>query len=134
MQTHKPTIVVVEDNDLNANLLLLQLRRIGHDQAIIFSNGIDALQWLEQNDCDLILTDCQMSPMNGFELTQRLRQSKKTLLKTIPIVAVTASAMEESMHHALTIGMSDYLIKPIQIKQLSEALKKWLPQLRGQND
>lgn len=133
MKTYQPVVVVVEDNELNATLLRLQLKHLGHD-SITFSNGVDALQWLAQNSCDLILTDCQMSPMDGFELTRRLREHEHKWLKATPIVAVTASAMDESMQHALSMGMSDYLIKPVQIAQLSEVLNKWVPKNRQEND
>lgn len=119
-------ILVIEDNELNSKLIQHQLEKLGYKDFVIFSNGDDALEWFQNHHCDLILTDCQMHPMDGYELTKTTRVSHHKNASTIPIIAITASATPENIEHCLSVGMNDCLTKPIQLASLERMLGKWL--------
>ena len=121
-------IVVVEDNEINARLLGYQLAHLGFERVQFFGEATSALEWLRQNTCTMVLTDCQMRPMNGFELTRALREHElqsKPEDRTI-VIAVTAGAMPQDLQRCLDCGMDDYLVKPVQIDALGKMIDKWL--------
>lgn len=121
-------IIVVEDNAINARLLGYQLAHLGFEQVQFFEEAASALEWLKQNSCTMVLTDCQMRPMNGFELTRSLRahESASNRHPHTIIIAVTAGAMPADLERCLDCGMDDYLVKPVQIEPLRQMLDKWL--------
>jgi len=117
-------ILLVEDNKFNQVVAHGMLKKIGC-QTQIAKHGQEALELLFRHDFDLILMDCQMPVMDGYETTKVIRQ-RPSPLKEIPIVAMTANAMQGDRENCLSVGMDDYLSKPVKIKVLEETLIKWL--------
>lgn len=114
-------VLVAEDNPVNQKVVGLQLRKLGHT-ADFAANGLEALKALEKTDYDLVLMDCQMPEMDGYEATRMIRLSR--LLKGIPVVAVTAHAMQGDRDTCLSSGMDDYVSKPIRLDKLQGALQR----------
>ena len=96
----------------------------------IAQNGREALMQLSSSNLfDLVLMDCQMPVMDGFEATKRWRNQEQLLtLGRIPIIALTANAMQGDEERCLAAGMDAHLAKPINLEALATILKKWLPQ------
>ena len=120
---HGQRILVVEDNPVNREVLMAQLSMLGR-QAAAVENGAEAVEALANAGYDLVLMDCQMPVMDGFEATMHIREVHRS---DIPIVAVTADAMPADRGRCLQAGMNDYLAKPVELQRLSEVLDKWLP-------
>ncbi|MBL8157734.1 MAG: response regulator [Anaerolineae bacterium] len=99
------------------------LRKHGFDVAIA-ENGRQALDILAQQPFDLVLMDCQMPVMDGFEATRRLRAGESVLDPQIAVVAMTANAMEGDREACLAAGMNDYLSKPIKEQVLLAAIER----------
>jgi len=114
-------ILVAEDNATNREVALAQLRKLGY-QADAAHDGAEAVQALEQASYDLVLMDCEMPVMDGFEATRRIRLTHPG----IPVIALTADAMSGDRDKCLMQGMSDYLAKPVDLGLLAEVLAKWL--------
>ena len=93
------------------------------------SNGETALALLDQESFDLVLMDCMMPEMDGFEVTRRLREieQNKATLRT-PVVAVTANTAEGVQARCLAAGMDDFLAKPVHLDALETVLRRWLPE------
>ncbi len=117
------TILVVDDNPTNQLVLKGMLKNIGHNP-IVADNGMSALQILQNNQFDLILMDCQMPEMDGFEATQRIRNGY-VKQKDIPIIAVTANVMEGDQQRCLDAGMNDYMKKPVRKELLMAMISQW---------
>jgi PAS domain S-box-containing protein len=115
-------ILVAEDNPINRVVALAQLENCGY-QADAVENGALAVEAMRQRNYDLILMDCEMPEMDGYQATQTIRQWNGN----VPIVAVTADAMLGTVERCLAHGMSAYLSKPLELDQLAEVLAKWLP-------
>jgi len=115
-------LLVVEDNRVNMQVALAMLRRIGYTLIDEAGDGQQALAATEAKAYDLILMDCQMPVMDGYEAVRELRRRG---LAT-PIVALTANAMVGDREKCLAAGMDDYLAKPIKAAALSETLHRWL--------
>ena len=118
-------VLVVEDNTVNQTLVKALLAKLGI-QAVIVGNGQLALQQMQQAAWDLVLMDCQMPVMDGFTATREWRAyeaSQQT--RRLPIIALTANAMEGDREHCLAAGMDDYLSKPIKFELLREKLLRW---------
>ena len=119
-------VLVVEDHPVNQTIIRAMLTRMGcHiDMA---SNGVQALSAFETHVYDLVLMDCQMPEMDGFETTRamRRREALNPTLGRVPIIALTALAMQGDAERCLAAGMDDYLTKPIQLDQLSAKLHHW---------
>jgi CheY-like chemotaxis protein len=93
----------------------------------IAENGRVALNLLEEKDFDLVLMDCRMPVMDGYEATAAIRdQSSKVRNNAIPIIALTANAFREDRQKCLDAGMDDYLSKPIDLAILLEMIEKWV--------
>jgi CheY-like chemotaxis protein/HPt (histidine-containing phosphotransfer) domain-containing protein len=116
-------ILVAEDNPTNLEVALAQLRKLGYE-ATAATNGAEAVEALRHGCFDLVLMDCQMPVMDGFEATRSIRSSSQP---GIPIVAVTADAMSDDRDRCLREGMNDYLAKPVELEPLRAMLAKWLP-------
>lgn len=124
---HDGLILVVEDNVANQLLMKKQLETLQYDAEIV-TNGSEALDALSQKNYQLILTDCNMPIINGFELTKTIRQQEQGGKSHIPIVAITANALKGEIEHCLEAGMDDYLAKPVNIVNLQQMLEKhWRP-------
>jgi CheY-like chemotaxis protein len=118
-------ILVADDISANQMLSLKLLENLGYT-GVAVSNGKEALDALELRPYDLVLMDCQMPEMDGFEATKRIRGSADAAVRSIPIVALTANAMEGDRKKCLDAGMNDYLSKPLKKDPLREVLQKWL--------
>ncbi len=117
-------VLLVEDNPINQLVALTMLRRLGYEANAV-GNGLEALESLGQIPYDLVLMDCQMPEMDGFEATRQWRK-RETGSRRLPIIALTAGAMEGDQQRCLEAGMDDYLAKPITLEQLSEKLSRFL--------
>lgn len=120
-------VLVVEDNEMNQQLVLRQLQRVGFPNVALVDNGADALAWLDQNECLLVIADCQMPGMDGYEMTRRIREREKASGKHLHIIALTASVMDDDRERCANAGMDAHLSKPLQMATLREILKPWLP-------
>ena len=122
-------ILLVEDNKTNQLVIDGLLENLGLE-CDIANNGVEALEMLNANkkQYDLILMDCQMPQMDGYEATENIRSGETgEINKNIPILALTANAMQGDQEKCYLAGMSDYLAKPIEAKKFTEILQKWLP-------
>jgi CheY-like chemotaxis protein len=120
-------ILYVEDNHINQTVIATFLNRIGYDCKLA-DNGQLALDALKKDTLPtLILMDCDMPVMDGFEATRRIRAMELEMgLPRIPIVALTASAFEEDRQKCLACGMDDFLTKPVSVNTLRETLGNWI--------
>ncbi len=118
-------ILVVEDNPVNQKLALKQLAKLGFPTASAI-NGVEALAMLERESFALVLMDCQMPIMDGFEATIAIRESERERATRLPIVALTANARPEDREKCLACGMDDYLAKPVSVAELSATIERWL--------
>ena len=132
---NQPLILVVEDNLVNQKLTVRMLDKIGY-RAEVATNGSEALEALAQTSYSLVLMDCQMPEMDGFEATAAIRAQEAVAASAhtanarpfhIPIVALTANAMNGDRERCLEVGMDDYVSKPINLAQLKATLERWLP-------
>ena len=122
-------ILVAEDSRTNQFVLLAQLEKLGY-QAQAVANGVEAVAAVERGEFDLVLMDCQMPLMDGFEATRRIRRSPRP---HVPIVAVTAHAMVGDRERCIREGMDAYLSKPVALDALADVLATWLPGFTSRN-
>lgn len=125
-------VLLVEDNPANQKLTQLQLNKLGITRIQTVANGTEALDAVRVLDhaggaYALILMDCLMPEMNGFEATRALRQFESATGGHTVIIAMTASGREEDRQACFAAGMDDYLTKPVQMDALAAALERWLP-------
>jgi PAS domain S-box-containing protein len=125
LQRPAARILVAEDNTTNRAVALAQLRRLGYAASAV-ANGVEAIEAVERGGFDLVLMDCQMPVMDGFEATRRIRSSARSGIPGIPIVAVTADAMLDDRNRCLR-EMNDYIAKPVELGSLAAVLARWLP-------
>lgn len=119
-------ILVAEDNQVNQIVVLAMIKKLGY-RADAVANGEEAIRALESIPYDLVLMDCRMPEMDGYEATRRIRNSSSGLINSsVPIVAVTAHAMMEDRERCLNAGMNDYIAKPVIIEDLGAVLIKYL--------
>jgi len=124
-------VLLVEDNLVNQEVALAMLQRIGVS-ARVAMNGEESLHILQDDAFDLVLMDCQMPVMDGFEATARIRAREREIgLSQLPIIALTANAIVGDREMCLSRGMDDYLSKPFTTEQLQQVLSRWL--LRKEN-
>ncbi len=121
------TVLLVEDHRVNQMVAESMLKKLGY-QVLLAANGREALKQCESATIDLILMDCQMPEMDGFEATKliRVKESAGPNGKRIPIVAMTAHSAENDEALCLAAGMDDYLVKPVSYTQLAVGLTRWL--------
>ncbi len=119
-------ILLVEDNPVNQQVALALLKKLGY-RAEAVDNGADAVRLLERETFDLVLMDCQMPVMDGYEATRIVRDPSSAVRDhRIPIVALTANAMAGDRERCLAVGMSDYMPKPVRASTLGAMLARWL--------
>ncbi len=123
-KNEKP-ILLAEDNQVMQELGVRQLKKMGIT-AYPVNSGLEAVAAVKAGDYALILMDCQMPEMDGFEATRVIRNLEKITGKHIPIIAMTASAMRGDREHCIAAGMDDYLSKPVGKQQLLSVLERWL--------
>ena len=117
-------ILVAEDNPTNRAVIAKQLKKLGYRHEI-FPDGRTALDAYDPDRHALVLTDCHMPVMDGFVLTQALRAAEAATSRHVPIVALTANALQGEAEKCLAAGMDDYIAKPAALAQLSSVLRKW---------
>jgi CheY-like chemotaxis protein len=123
-QAHPGHILLAEDNRVNQIVALNYLRRLGY-QADCASDGLEAIKTLSQKHYDLILMDCQMPLLDGYEAARRIRASEPPG-RRIRIIALTANAMQGDRDTCLAAGMDDYLSKPVRLENLKACLARHL--------
>ena len=117
------TILLVEDNPVNQLVAKGMLAKLGY-QVLLATQGEEALTSLASEVVDLVLMDCNMPVMDGYEATRRIRQN--AAWQHLPIIALTANAMADERERCRAAGMDDYLAKPFRMEQLAALLKQWL--------
>jgi two-component system, sensor histidine kinase and response regulator len=123
---HKLRILVVEDSVINQKVALGQLDLLGY-AADIAANGVEALKAVEQSDYDVILMDCQMPEMDGYEATRLIREREQRRQHRSHIVAMTAHAMRGDRERCLAAGMDEYISKPVEQDDLQAVLDRCRP-------
>ncbi len=119
-------VLVAEDNSINQDVIRRQLNRLGY-QCELAATGREALQLWRTRPYAVLLTDCHMPEMDGFDLTRAIRtEEARTPRKRTPIIAITANALKGEAERCLAAGMDDYLAKPLKLKSLQELLQKWM--------
>ena len=118
-------ILLVEDNRINQRLAQILLEKRGV-KVTVAADGLEALQCWSAAKFDAILMDCQMPQMDGYTATQEIRKREGGRERT-PILAMTANAMSSDRERCLSVGMDDYLTKPLVIAELDQLLQRWLP-------
>ena len=119
-------VLLVEDNPVNLAVARKLLTRLGLD-CDSARDGREAVDAVQRNRYDVVLMDCQMPEMDGYEATQEIRLRESVMRRPrLPIVAMTANAMAGDRERCFEAGMDDYLPKPLDLSQLSEMMKKWL--------
>jgi signal transduction histidine kinase/CheY-like chemotaxis protein len=119
-------VLVAEDNLVNQKVAVRSLEMLGCD-AEVAANGAAALEALAQGDFDIVLMDCQMPVLDGFQASQRIREIEGANKHT-PIIAMTANAMQGDRERCLAAGMDDYVPKPVTLAALDATLRHWLPE------
>jgi len=117
--------LLVEDNEVNRQVAKAMLEALGLTLSLAF-DGVAALRILEEETFDLVLMDCQMPEMDGFTATARIRERERATGGRLPIIAMTAHALEGDRELCLAAGMDDYLTKPLSRRVLHATLARWL--------
>jgi CheY-like chemotaxis protein len=124
-------LLLVEDNFVNQRVAVYMLSKLGA-QVDVAKHGREAIDMLAKSGYDLVLMDCQMPEMDGFEATRIIRDRSSAVLDhEIPVIAMTANAFPEDRARALACGMNDFLAKPVDRPVLASMLDKWLKPASG---
>jgi CheY-like chemotaxis protein len=126
-QADRRRLLLAEDNPVNQEVALGILQIEGFDVSVA-KNGVEAVEAYSSSAFDVVLMDCHMPEMDGFEATRKIRELEKTShLKRVPIIALTANAMQQDREECLNAGMDDHLSKPYSRLQMRETLARWVP-------
>ena len=123
-------IILAEDNQVNQKVACTLLRKLGFTVTAV-ENGKRAIDEWRKTGCDLILMDCHMPEMDGYQATAHIRQIERETGGRIPIVALTANALESDRNRCLDAGMDDYVAKPFKQRLLINVLQRWLQNAGG---
>ena len=125
-KTFNAKVLVVDDMTVNLEVTMGMLEVFGID-VVLAENGKEAIEHLKSEKFDLVLMDCQMPIMDGYQATKAIRLSEPKILNSkVPIIAMTANAMQGDRQICLDAGMDDYLAKPLGLDELKSILDKWL--------
>lgn len=120
-------ILVAEDNITNQAVIEKQLTYLGYN-VVMTADGLDALRAYRKQPFTLVITDCHMPNMDGYELTRAIREVQKERSEFVPIVALTANALVGEAERCIEIGMNDFIAKPVEIDVIQKMLSKWCSQ------
>lgn len=126
-------ILVVEDNAVLQSLAAKQLTNLGCFAHVV-GNGKEALSAVDSFEFDLVLMDCHLPDIDGYECTRKIRRKEKGTTKHLPIIALTAGAMQGDRERCLAAGMDDYLSKPVSVKELAGKVRYWLGQVKAESN
>lgn len=118
-------VLIAEDNEVNAKISVMQLRKLGYETEVVTS-GREAVEKARQTHYALVLMDVQMPDKDGFEATREIRDSEKNTGYHVPIVAMTAHAMQGDRERCLNAGMDDHLTKPVNLDALRDITERWI--------
>lgn len=118
------TILLVEDNEMNRDMLSRRLTRRGYDVAIAL-DGAEGVRMARETRPDLILMDMSLPVLDGWEATRRIKADAETV--AIPVIALTAHAMTDDEAEARAAGCDDFDTKPVDLERLLAKIERWLP-------
>jgi CheY-like chemotaxis protein len=122
----KARLLLADDDTISTFMLKTILTKSGY-MLDVSGNGREALQMLENQDYDLVLMDCMMPELDGYDTTAVIRDRNSNVRRhDIPVIALTANAFKEDQDNCLAAGMDDYISKPIDVKKLLEMVAKWV--------
>lgn len=121
-----PVLLIVEDNAVNQMVIKGLLKKLGYIDPLLANDGEEALTIYEKTKPDIILMDCHMPVMDGFEATRQIRQREVGSERHTPIIAVTADVMVEQQERCQAVGMDDFVPKPVDRLLLQEKIEHWL--------
>jgi two-component system, sensor histidine kinase and response regulator len=125
-------VLIAEDNESNLIVARAHMERTGLNVTAA-ADGQEALDLLAKEQFDLVLMDCHMPVLDGFEATRQLRERELETGQHVPVVALTANAMQGDRERCLAVGMDDYLAKPYSGEEINAVLQRWLPPERRQD-
>jgi len=123
---HGYRMLLVEDNELNALLAARLMAELGFE-VVTAANGAIAVDTIERQDVDVILMDCQMPVMDGYDATRAIRRIEAATARRTPVIAITAYALAGDREKCLAAGMDDFLAKPYTLAELRPKLRRWVP-------
>jgi PAS domain S-box-containing protein len=132
-QTKSLSFLVAEDNTVNQKLIARLLEKRGHN-VVVAQNGREALEALEKRSFDIVLMDGQMPEMDGFEATKRIREKEKVSGLHLPIIALTAHAMQGDKERCLAAGMDGYVSKPVKLDDLFSIIENAVSRIFPDSD
>ncbi|NLD38792.1 MAG: response regulator [Desulfatiglans sp.] len=119
-------ILVAEDDAINQKVIKSIMAKIGYTAKVV-TNGQEVIRELEQESYDLVLMDCQMPVMDGYEATAIIRrQDSRVKDHDVPVIALTGHALDDDMEKCIKAGMDDYLSKPVKPQEMADMIDKWL--------
>jgi signal transduction histidine kinase/DNA-binding response OmpR family regulator len=124
-EARRPRLLVAEDNEVNQRVAVGILERLGC-RADVVASGEEAVEAVSRTHYDLVLMDCQMPGLDGYQASSEIRR-REPPGRRVPIIALTADAMADVRERCLGAGMDDYLSKPVDRRRLEETLRRWLP-------